>query len=66
MLEEGRKKIRTQALMRELLSPDEDDMSNAVHILVTEEMATDFQNLNFGFNGDTSTRPVTSESPRSW
>jgi hypothetical protein len=54
MLEEGRTKVRTQALMRELLSPDEDDMFNAVHILVTEEMAKDFKDLNFGFNGDTS------------
>jgi hypothetical protein len=54
MLEEGRTKGRTQALMRELLSPDEDDMFHAVHILVTEEMAKDFKDLNFGFNGDTS------------
>lgn len=40
--------------MRELLAPDEDDMFHAVHILVTEEMAKDFKDLNFGFNGDTS------------
>jgi hypothetical protein len=36
------------------LSPDEDDMFNAVQILVTEEMAKDFKNLDFGFNGDAS------------
>jgi hypothetical protein len=54
MLEEGRTKIRTQGVMRELLVPDEDDNFNAIHVLVTEEMAKDFKNLDFGFNGDTS------------
>jgi hypothetical protein len=54
MLEEGRTKIRTQAVMRELLNPDEDDMFNAIQVLVTEEMASDFKNLDFGFNGDAS------------
>jgi hypothetical protein len=54
MLEEGRTKLRTQAVMRELLVPDEDDTFNAIHILVTEEIPKDFKNLDFGFNGDTS------------
>jgi hypothetical protein len=54
MLEEGRTKVRTQAVMRELLTPDEDDMFNAIQILVTEEMAKDFKNLDFGYNGDAS------------
>jgi hypothetical protein len=54
LLEEGQTKIRTQAVMRELLTPDEDDSFNAIQILVTEEMAKDFKDLNFGFNGDTS------------
>jgi hypothetical protein len=54
MLEEGRSKIRTQGVMQELLVPDEDDTFNAVHVLVTEEIAKDFQNLDFGFNGNIS------------
>jgi hypothetical protein len=55
MLEEGRTKVRVQAVMQELLSPDEDNMFNAVQILVTEErMAKDFKNLDFGFNGNAS------------
>jgi hypothetical protein len=54
MLEEGRTSVRTQALMRELLMPDEEDMFNAVQVLVSEEMAKDFKNLDFGFNGDTT------------
>jgi hypothetical protein len=54
MLEEGRSKIRIQGVMRELLVPDEDDTFNTVHVLVTEEIAKDFRNLDFGFNGDTS------------
>jgi hypothetical protein len=54
MLEEGRTKIRTQGVMRELLVPDEDDNFNAIHVLVTEEMAKDLKNLDFGFNGDKS------------
>jgi hypothetical protein len=47
-------KIRTQAVMWELLIPDKDDTFNAVHVLVTKEIAKDFKNLDFGFNGDTS------------
>jgi hypothetical protein len=54
MLEEGRTKVRTQALMRELLMPDEEDMFNAVQVLVSEDMAKDFKDLDFGYNGDTS------------
>jgi hypothetical protein len=29
-------------------------MFNAIHILVSKEMAKDFKNLDFGFNGDAS------------
>jgi hypothetical protein len=54
MLEEGRTKVRVQAVMRELLSPDKDNMFNAIQILATEEMAKAFKNLDFGFNGDAS------------
>jgi hypothetical protein len=54
MLKEGRTKVQVQAVMRELLNPDEDDMFNAIQILVTEEMAKDFKNLDFGFNRDVS------------
>jgi hypothetical protein len=54
MLEEGRTKNSDQALMHELLVPDEDNTFNAIQILVTEEMAKDFKNLDFGFNGDAS------------
>lgn len=54
MLEEGRTSIRTQALMREMLMPDEEDMFNAIQVLVSEDMAKDFKNLDFGYNGDTT------------
>jgi hypothetical protein len=54
MLEEGRMQVRTQVVMRELLIPDKDDMFNAIQILVSEDMAKDFKNLNFGYNGDAS------------
>jgi hypothetical protein len=53
MLEEGGTKIRTQWVMREFLVPDEDDNFNAIHDLTTEEIAEDFKNLDFGFNGNT-------------
>jgi hypothetical protein len=52
MLEEGRIEVRTQAMMRELLVPNKDDMFNAIQVLVLEDMAKDFKNLNFGYNGD--------------
>jgi hypothetical protein len=48
MLEEGRTSIRTQALMREMLQPDKEDMFNAVQVLVSKEMAKDLKNLDFG------------------
>ena len=54
ILEEGRTTARVKAVMRELLVPDEDDSFQAIHILVTDEMAKDFKNLEFGYNGDTS------------
>jgi hypothetical protein len=54
MLEEGHTKVCTQAVMRELLNPDEDDMFNAIQVLVMEEMARDFKNLDFGFSRDAS------------
>jgi hypothetical protein len=57
MLEEGWTKLQTQAVMRELLVPDEDETFDAIHILVTEEIAKDFKNLDFSFNGDTSMPP---------
>jgi hypothetical protein len=47
-------KIQVQAVMQELLNPDEDDLFSTVQILVTEEMAKDFKNLDFGFNGNAS------------
>jgi hypothetical protein len=54
MFKEGQTKIWMQPLMCELLVPYEDDMFNAIHILVSEEMVKDFLNLDFGFNRDTS------------
>jgi hypothetical protein len=54
MLEEGQTNIRTQSLMWELLMLDEDDMFNAVQVLVSKTIAKDFKNLDFGFNGDTT------------
>jgi hypothetical protein len=54
MLKEGHTKIRTHAIMRELLAPDDKDMFNAIQVLVTEEMAKDFKKLDLGFNGDAS------------
>lgn len=54
MLKEGQTKIRTQAVMQDLLAPDDEDMFNVVQILVTEEMAKDLKNLDFRFNGDTN------------
>jgi hypothetical protein len=36
--------------MRELLTPDEEDMFHAVQVLVSEEMAKDFKNLDYGFD----------------
>jgi hypothetical protein len=33
--------------------PDEEDMFNAVQVLVSKDMAKDFKHLAFGFNGDT-------------
>jgi hypothetical protein len=42
-------------MMRELLVPDYDDsFQQAIHILVTDEMAKDFKNLEFVYNGYTS------------
>jgi hypothetical protein len=40
--------------MRELLTPDEVNMFNAIQVLMMEEMAKDFKILDFGFNGDSS------------
>jgi hypothetical protein len=54
ILEEGRTTARVKAVMRELLVPDDDDSFQAIHILVTDEMAKDFKNLEFGYNGDAS------------
>jgi hypothetical protein len=54
ILEEGRTAARVKAIMRELLVPDEDHSVQAIHILVTDEMAKDFKSLEFGYNGDTS------------
>lgn len=54
MLEEGRTTTKVKAVMRELLVPDEDDSFQAIQILVTNEMAKDFKDLEFGYNGDTS------------
>jgi hypothetical protein len=54
ILKEGRTAARVKAVMQELLVPDEDDSFQAIHILVTDEMAKDFKNLEFGYNGDTS------------
>jgi hypothetical protein len=60
MLEEGYTKICTQGVVRKLLVPDKDDNFNAIHVLVTEEIAKDFKNLDFNmspeyfpFHGDT-------------
>jgi hypothetical protein len=47
-------KLKTQAIMHELLVPNEDDTFNTIQILVSEEIAKDFKNLDFGFNSDTS------------
>jgi hypothetical protein len=52
MLEEGRTRVCTQALMRELLQPNKENMFHVVQVLVSEEMTKDFKNLDFGFNRD--------------
>jgi hypothetical protein len=43
MLEEGRMKVRTHAMMYELLVPDKEDIFNAIQILVTKDMARDLR-----------------------
>jgi hypothetical protein len=54
MLEEGRTTSRIKALLEDTFRPDDDFSLEAVHLGVTDEMAKDLKELNFGFNRDLS------------
>jgi len=52
MLEEGRKTAKVRALLTDLLRPDDPSSLNSVIVHVTDEMAKDLKELNFGFGND--------------
>jgi hypothetical protein len=66
MLKEGRTSIRTQALMREMLQPDEEDMFNAIQVLVSEEMPRTSRTWILGTTATRRILPATVESRHSW
>jgi hypothetical protein len=54
MLEEGRTKVKTKALLEDIFWPDDDFSLSAVQLNVTDEMAKDVKDVNFGYNNDLS------------
>jgi hypothetical protein len=54
MLEEGRTKSKTKALLEDIFRPDDDFSLSAVQLNVTDELAQDVKNVNFGYNNDLS------------
>jgi hypothetical protein len=54
MLEEGRTTARVKALLEDIFRPDDIYSLSSVHMTVTDEMAKDIKERNFGYSNDLS------------
>jgi len=54
MLEEGRKASKVKSLLEELFRATANNLTVSTRVRVTDEMARDIKELNFGFRGDLS------------
>ena len=54
MLEEGRTTAQVKSLLEDIFCPDVIYLLSSVHLMITDEMAKDIKEVNFGFNNDLS------------